>query len=213
MYTHLPGSKGEKELQKEFATTQEALNFYNKQVLTHLAPLMKTFIAKQEMMFISTADASGECDASFRSGEKGFVQVIDNTHLIYAEYTGNGVMASMGNISENPHIGLMFLDFFETKVGLHINGKASVLRKETLKEALAKFEGLYENLTTNKPPFKTVSYILVKVEEAYIHCSLHIPILEKVEDIEVLAKYPKGSKGGDAFEVYDTPRDWVDKSL
>jgi len=209
MSQHTPGSKGEKELQKEFASTQEALSFYNKQVLTHLAPLMKTFIAKQEMMFISTADASGECDASFRTGEKGFVHVIDDRHLIYAEYTGNGVMASMGNISENPNIGLMFLDFFETKVGLHINGKANILRKETLKEALANFDGLYENLITNKPPFKTVSYILVEVQEAYIHCSLHIPILKKVEDKEVLAKYPKGSKGGDTFEVLHTPRAWI----
>lgn len=211
MSTHTPGSQGEKELQKEFGTTIEALNFYNKQVLTHLAPLMKDFIAKQEMMFISTADAHGECDASFRVGERGFVHVIDDTHLIYAEYTGNGVMASMGNISENPNIGLMFLDFFETKVGLHVNGKANILRKEELATALQTFDGLYETLMSNKPPFKTVSYILVEVEEAYIHCSLHIPILQKVEEKSVLEKYPKGSKGGDAFEVLHAHRDWVEK--
>lgn len=211
MSTHTPGSKGEKVLQEDFATTKEALNFYNKQVLTHLAPLMKTFIAKQEMMFISTADASGECDASFRAGKKGFVHVIDDTHLLYAEYTGNGVMASMGNISENPNIGLMFLDFFETKVGLHVNGKARILRKEALEVSLKAFDGLYGMLVANKPVFKTVSYILVEVEEAYIHCSLHIPILQKVEDQEILGKYPKGSKGGDAFEVLYTPRAWIKK--
>ena len=209
MQIDTPGSQGEKQLQKEFGYSKEALNFYNKQVLTHLAPLMQSFIAKQDMMFISTADGNGECDASFRAGEKGFVYVIDEHHLIYPEYTGNGVMASMGNISENPHIGLMFLDFFETKVGLHVNGKAKILRKEVLESALKEFEGVYELLLKHKPPFKTVSYILVKVEEAYIHCSLHIPILQKVEDREVLAKYPKGSKGGDAFEVLHSPRAWV----
>ena len=211
MSKHTPGSQGEKELQKEFGTTKEALNFYNKQVLTHLAPLMKDFIAKQEMMFISTADTHGECDSSFRVGEKGFVHVIADTHLIYVEYTGNGVMASMGNISENPNIGLMFLDFFVTKVGLHVNGKANILRKEELATALQTFDGLYETLILNKPPFKTVSYILIEVEEAYIHCSLHIPILQKVEEKSILEKYPKGSKGGDAFEVLHTQRDWVEK--
>lgn len=211
MQSHTPGSDGEKKLQEEFGTLQDAINFYNKQVLTHLAPLMQDFIAKQEMMFISTADSKGECDASFRAGEKGFVHVIDEKHLIYAEYTGNGVMASMGNISENPNIGLMFLDFFETKVGLHVNGKASILKKESLASALVGFNGIYEFLIDKKPAFKTVSYILIEVEEAYIHCSLHIPILEKVEDKEKLAKYPKGSKGGDAFNVRNVPRAWADK--
>jgi len=206
-----PGSQGEKQLQKEFGTMKDALNFYNKQVLTHLAPLMQNFISKQEMMFISTADGDGECDASFRAGEHGFVHVIDEHHLIYPEFTGNGVMASMGNISENPNIGLMFLDFFETKVGLHVNGKAKILRKEGLEESLKAFDGVYEMLLLNKPQFKTVSYILVEVEEAYIHCSLHIPVLQKVEEKEKLAKYPKGSKGGDAFEVLHTSREWVNK--
>jgi predicted pyridoxine 5'-phosphate oxidase superfamily flavin-nucleotide-binding protein len=108
----IPGSQGEKKLQREFSTTRDALRFYNKQVLIHLSILMQEFIAKQEMMFISTADSTGECDASFRFGEAGFVMVIDEHHIIYPEYKGNGVMASMGNISENPNIGLLFIDFF-----------------------------------------------------------------------------------------------------
>ena len=85
----IPGSQGEKKLQEEFATTKDALRFYNKQVLTHLAPLMQGFIAKQEMMFIATADGHGECDKSFRFGEAGFVMVVDEHHLIYPEYKGN----------------------------------------------------------------------------------------------------------------------------
>lgn len=205
------GSLGEKRLQKEFKTTKDALHFYNKQMLTHLAPLMQGFIKKQEMMFISTADSHGECDSSFRFGEVGFVKVLDEHHLIYAEYKGNGVMASMGNISENPNIGLLFIDFFETKVGLHVNGKASIIKKESIDKQLASFKGLADKLRKDKMQFKTVSYVLVEVEEAYIHCSLHIPILQKVEDKEVLKKFPTRTKGGDAFEVEFTPRAWVEK--
>ena len=206
----LPGSEGEKTLQKEFKTTQDALNFYNKKVITHLSTLMQEFIVKQEMMFLSTADAKGECDSSFRFGEAGFVTVLDEHHLLYPEYKGNGVMASMGNMLENPNIGLLFIDFFETKVGLHVNGKAKIVKKEELKEVLKPFDGHYEQLKAHKMQFKTVSYVLVEVEEAYIHCSLHIPILKRVTDKEVLKKFPKGSKGGDAFEVEHLPRDWVE---
>ena len=205
----IPGSKGEKKLQKEFKTTADALRFYNKQVLTHLSTLMQEFIAKQEMMFISTADSKGECDSSFRFGEAGFAMVVDDHHVIYPEYKGNGVMASMGNISENPNIGLLFIDFFETKVGLHVNGKAKVIRKEFMDKELEQFDGLAKKLKAHKMQFKTVSYVLVEVEEAYIHCSLHIPILAKIEEEIVLKEFPKGTKGGDAFEVEFLDRAWV----
>jgi hypothetical protein len=76
-------------------------------------------------------------------------------------------------------------------------------------KALEKFDGLVERLRKHKMQFKTVSYVLVEVEEAYIHCSLHIPILQKVKDAEVLKKFPKGSKGGDAFEVEFENRAWI----
>ena len=205
----MPGSQGEKILQQEFQTTQDALNFYNKQVLTHLAPLMQDFIAKQEMMFISTADSHGECDASLRAGEAGFVMVLDDKHILYPEYKGNGVMASMGNIFENPNIGLLFIDFFETKVGLHVNGKASIIKKEDLQKYLEVFEDAYDIINAHKDKFKIVSYTLVEVDEAYIHCSLHIPILEKVDKEKTSKKFPKNSKGGDAFDVAETQRDWI----
>jgi predicted pyridoxine 5'-phosphate oxidase superfamily flavin-nucleotide-binding protein len=202
----LPGSNGEKILQKQFNTTQDALVFYNKQVITHLSPLMQDFIQKQEMMFISTADANGECDASFRAGEVGFVIVLDEEHILYPEYKGNGVMASMGNMHENAHIGLLFLDFFETKVGLHVNGKSKVILKEELKTALKKYPESYTQIKSNPDKFKIVSYVLVEVEEAYIHCSLHIPMLKKIEPKMYEHKFPKYSKGGDAFDVADIPR-------
>jgi len=47
MHTDTPGSEGEKRLQKEFNTTADALRFYNKQVLTYLAPLMQKFPSSQ----------------------------------------------------------------------------------------------------------------------------------------------------------------------
>ncbi len=206
----LPGSNGEKTLQKKFHTMQDALSFYNKQVITHLSALMQTFIAKQEMMFISTADAKGECDASFRSGHEGFVLVLDEHYVLYPEYKGNGVMASMGNMSENPNIGLLFLDFFETKVGLHVNGKASIVLKEDLEKELQAFPNKFDYLQKNPDLFRIVSYVLVEVEEAYIHCSIHIPMMKKIDPSSYEHNFPKHSKGGDAFWVANIKREWIE---
>ncbi|PHR56500.1 MAG: pyridoxamine 5-phosphate oxidase [Arcobacter sp.] len=184
----LPGSSGEHQMQKTSGTQAKAKDFYMKQMLRYLPPSMQGFITKQEMAFISTSDAKGECDSSFRSGEAGFMIVLDKTHLIYAEHKGNGVMASMGNIWENPHIGLLFLDFLEDKVGLHVNGKASVIPNDLLakhldKSALKILEPIQKNLGN-----KHVSWVLIEVEEAYIHCSKNIPLFHKNLDSIDLTK-------------------------
>jgi hypothetical protein len=93
---------------------------------------MREFILKQEMVFIATADSKGECDCSVRAGKQGFVRVLNEKTLLYPEYRGNGVMASMGNILENPHIGMTFIDFFEHTIGLHVNGKAKIIENDEL---------------------------------------------------------------------------------
>lgn len=41
-------------------------------------------------------------------------------------------MASLGNIQENPHIGIIFIDFSQSTIGLHINWRARILTNEEL---------------------------------------------------------------------------------
>src|SRR5207342_640215 len=73
---------------------------------------------------------SGDCDASLRAGAPGFLRVLDERTLAYPEYRGNGVMASLGNLGENPHIGLLMIDFVEDLIGLHVNGRAQILDED-----------------------------------------------------------------------------------
>lgn len=188
MSKSLPGSEGEHQMQEHFDTRDKAEDFYGRQMLSYLAPSMQAFIASQEMVFIATADKNGECDSSFRSGEAGFITVIDEKRVVYADYKGNGVLASVGNISENPHIGMLFVDFFSDKVGLHVNGKASVLDEKSLLSLLeaSSFDKARASYLSSKN--KTVFWVLVEVEEAYIHCSKNIPILKKETDAREIKK-------------------------
>ena len=55
-----------------------------------------------KMAFIATSDAHGECDNTFRAGPPGFLRVLDEKTVMWPEYKGNGVMASMGNIIGEP---------------------------------------------------------------------------------------------------------------
>ena len=154
----------------------------------------------QEFVFISTADSKGECDASFRAGHAGFVEVLDEKTLIFPEYRGNGILASMGNISENPHIGMVFIDFYQSSIGLHVNGKAEIFSNEDLESDPAPSGKIKMALKTSGPR-KPISWIKVQVEEAYIHCSKHIPLMQKLDKTIHWGTDDEKLKGGDFFNA------------
>jgi uncharacterized protein len=193
-----PGSQGERELQKKHNTSNSANSFYNSQVLDFLNPEMQKFIENQEMVFLSTSDSKGECDASFRAGPRGFTKVLDNKTLIFPEFKGNGVMASLGNISENPQIGLMFIDFFQSSIGLHVNGKAEII---TEREASKLINPLDQAEAEKDGQHKTKLWIKVELDEAYIHCSKHIPRLQKKDKTIHWGTDDEKLKGGDFFNT------------
>ncbi|MDT0307076.1 pyridoxamine 5'-phosphate oxidase family protein [Streptomyces sp. DSM 44917] len=177
-----PGSDGEHALQRRLGSEERAGRFYDEQVLDHLNERMREFVARQEMFFLATADRHGECDNSFRAGPPGFLHVLDARTLAFPEYRGNGVHASLGNISENPHAGLLLMDFTRARIGLHVNGRARMVPDAELRAA---HPGLPVDSVPGRRP---EAWVVVEVEEAYIHCAKHIPHLVKA---------PRG-----------TPRDW-----
>ena len=192
------GSEGERILQKKVGSENKASAFYDKQMLDYLNPYMRKFILKQEMVFIATADPKGECDCSFRAGKQGFVRVLNEKMLLCPEYRGNGVMASMGNILENSHIGMTFIDFFENTIGLHVNGKAKIVEND---ELLAdKTQASVAN-SIQEEGVAPDRWIFITVEEAYIHCSKHIPRLKKLDKKIHWGTDKKVHKGGDFFKT------------
>ena len=196
----VPGSRGEHELQEKLGTQKRAFAFYNNQVLDHLNPLMREFIPRHEMVFVATADADGECDCSFRAGEAGFVRVLGEKLLVYPEYRGNGVLASLGNISENPHIGMIFIDFLQHTIGLHVNGKASIVQNTELLEFADLPEDIEEEIH-REGKRQPERWVLVDVEEAYIHCAKHIPLFQKVDKEILWGTDDMARKGGDFFKA------------
>ena len=196
----LPGSCGEHVLQERYDTTGRARSFYDRQVLDHLNGRMREFIARQEMMFVATSDVGGDCDCTFRAGEPGFVQVIDERCLAYPEYRGNGVMASLGNITENGHVGLLFVDFFTDVIGLHVNGRAAIIDNAEV-AAMSSLPPRMHRAMEAGGGRRPERWVWVTVEEAYIHCSKHIPWLAKRDKAIYWGTDDARAKGGDHFGV------------
>lgn len=195
-----PGSSGEQQAQERFGTTGRAVAFYANQVLPHLNAPMRQFIARQEMVFIATADAGGACDCSFRAGGPGFIHVLDEKTLAYPEYRGNGVLASVGNILENPHIGMIFLDYYQTTIGLHVNGTARVLTPSEM-EGIPHLPNSVIDASRIKGGKHPEAWIVVAVEEAYIHCSKHVPLMKRQDKQIAWGTDDESVKGGDFFKV------------
>ena len=189
----LPGSAGEHLLQERHGTTDRADRFYSQQVLDHLNERMREFVGRQEMMFVATADARGDCDCTFRAGPPGFVRALDAGRLAWPEYRGNGVMASLGNITENANVGLLFVDFFRDVIGLHVNGHAKIVEDAAMRTA-------YRDLPLDPVPGRRPErWLTVYVEEAYIHCAKHIPRLLKLPRDRAWGTDDVRRKGGDFF--------------
>jgi uncharacterized protein len=200
---HRPGSAGEHVLQRRYGTAERAARFYEQQMLDHLNGRMRDFIARQEMLFVASADGGGACDCSFRAGPPGFVRVLDRRRLAWPEYWGNGVMASLGNITENPDVGLLFVDFFRDVIGLHVNGRASVVEHGVMVAG-------YPDLPVDPLPGRLPErWVTVHVEEAYIHCAKHIPRPLKLPRDRVWGTDDVKRKGGDLFGARGEPRRWA----
>ena len=64
----MPGSRGEHDLQERYGNRKRAEGFYKNQMLSYLNPRMRTFIARQEMFFLSTADGHGNATPTPTAG-------------------------------------------------------------------------------------------------------------------------------------------------
>jgi uncharacterized protein len=95
----------------------------------------RAFIERMDMFFLATADRDGRPQCSYKGGDPGFVQVLGEHTIAFPNYDGNGMYLSIGNVLENPHVGLLFIDFTAARpTRLRLNGIASIDESDQLIE-------------------------------------------------------------------------------
>jgi len=131
-----------------------------------LTPERRAFIERQPLFFLATADAAGRPQCSYKGGDPGFVRVLSDTELCFPNYDGNGMYLSMGNLAENPHVGLLFVDFSGRPPSrLRVNGRAAV--------------ALDDPLTAMYPGAQFV--VRVVVDAVFPNCPRYVHRMELVE--------------------------------
>ena len=122
--------EGNRQLQDQFDTRRIADRIHEV-LVSDLLTDYRDLIESRDMFFIATADEKGQPNCSYKGGDPGFVKVVDEHTLAFPNYDGNGMYLSMGNILQNPRVGLLFIDLEEGN-RLRVNGKATINKQDPL---------------------------------------------------------------------------------
>jgi len=99
---------------------------------THFTPAARTILATADTFFIASAFGADPTrrahgvDVSHRGGRAGFALPLDAHTLEFPDYRGNFLFQTLGNLTQNPKCGLLFIDFTTGDV-LQLTGKAEIL--------------------------------------------------------------------------------------
>jgi predicted pyridoxine 5'-phosphate oxidase superfamily flavin-nucleotide-binding protein len=122
--------EGQRELQDRFDTRRLA-DRLDETTTDQIGDAYRDFIESRDMFFLATADADGVPQCSYKGGQPGFVRVVDQQTIAFPVYDGNGMFLSMGNVSVNPNVGILFIDF-ERGTRLRFNGIAHIEEDDPL---------------------------------------------------------------------------------
>ncbi|HXN69966.1 MAG TPA: pyridoxamine 5'-phosphate oxidase family protein [Bradyrhizobium sp.] len=78
---------------------------------TEIDDNLAAFLADANGLYFATASADGQPYIQHRGGPKGFVKILDNNTLAFADYSGNRQYITQGNLSENPKAHIFLMDY------------------------------------------------------------------------------------------------------
>lgn len=129
-----------------------------------VTPELAQFIALQDTAFLGTTSADGAPYIQHRGGPKGFIKVIDEKTLGFADYRGNRQYITLANLSENDRAYLFLLDAGRRQ-RIKLWGRARVVENDA-----ALVEKLFDTGYKARPE----RAILFTIEAWDVNCSQHI---------------------------------------
>jgi predicted pyridoxine 5'-phosphate oxidase superfamily flavin-nucleotide-binding protein len=131
---------------------------------TTVTPDLTEFLADLDMFYLGTANAAGQPYIQYRGGPPGFLKVIDDRTLAFADFGGNRQYISVDNLSENPKAFLFLIDYANNR-RVKVWGTARVVEGDS--QLLAK-------LSDPTYPGKVERAIVFEIEAWDVNCPQHI---------------------------------------
>jgi hypothetical protein len=147
--------------------------------VTHreIEPDEAAFIAEQRSFVIATVSETGWPYVQHRGGPKGFLKVLDERHIAFADFAGNRQLVSVGNIAAgNDRVSLLLIDYAH-RMRLKVLGRIEV-------RDLSNDEALFARLVDPAYAAKPQRAFVITVEAFDWNCPQHIPVRIDAEDVQ-----------------------------
>lgn len=125
---------------------------------------LREYIADLDMFYLATATADAQPYVQYRGGPPGFLKVLDDHTLAFADFGGNRQYLSVGNLSENPKSFLFLMDYAHRR-RVKVWGTARVVEDDP---------ALLEKLRDPAYPARPERAIVFTVAAWDVNCPQHI---------------------------------------
>lgn len=149
---------------------------------TTVTPELEAFLAEQDMFYLGTANSEGQPYIQYRGGSPGFLKVIDERTLGFADFGGNRQYISTGNLSENPKAFIFLMDYAHRR-RVKLWGNARVMERDDV---------LLGKLSDPSYPGKVERVILFEIEAWDVNCPQHIHQRYSKPQIDPIIKQLQG---------------------
>ena len=143
---------------------------------TRITADLAGFIEAQVSVFLATTNADGQPYIQHRGGPPGFLRVLDDRTIGFADFAGNRQYITQGNLADNPKAHLFLIDY-TSKQRVKIWGEARVVEGDA--ELIAK-------LMPEDYKARPEQVILFTVSAWDANCKQHIPQRFEAADVERL---------------------------
>jgi uncharacterized protein len=131
---------------------------------TTVNPELAEFLAGLDMFYLGTANAAGQPYIQYRGGSPGFLKVLDDQTLAFADFAGNRQYITLGNLSENPQAFIFLMDYAHRR-RVKLWGHARVVENDA---------PLLDKLADPEYPGNVERAIVFTIEAWDMNCHQHI---------------------------------------
>jgi len=155
---------------------------------TTITPDLAAFIVEQTSVFLATANGKGHPYIQHRGGPPGFLHVLDDKTIAFADFVGNRQYITQGNLAENPQAHLFLIDYAQRR-RIKIWGTARVIEDD---------QALLRSLTPEGYRARIDHAIVFIVSAWDANCPQHIP--QRFDSAQVAALVAERDKRIAALE-------------
>ena len=86
---------------------------------------LRPWLEARAFFFVGSASAAGDCDCSYRGRADGPLLRVQADGVVFPDYPGNNLFNTLGNLIEDEHIALLFVDF-DGRRSVTLQGRAAI---------------------------------------------------------------------------------------